>query len=105
MATDSTASDDDTPPPLPAKNRESDCTNLSDKDSLGLSDYSSPIIVNNIMVGDYFCFILCRICMDKYFFINIYIFCLHVQPLPIGPQENIRPPTPPPKKPPMKAPL
>lgn len=50
VATDSTASDDDTPPPLPAKARESDYTNLSDKESLGLSDYSSPIIINNIMV-------------------------------------------------------
>lgn len=56
VATDSTASDDDTPPPLPAKNRESDYTNLSDKDSLALSDYSSPIIVNNIMVSDDFFF-------------------------------------------------
>lgn len=51
MATDSTASDDDTPPPLPAKTRESDYSNLSDKDNLGLSDYSSPIIMNNIMVS------------------------------------------------------
>lgn len=47
VATDSTASDDDIPPPLPAKNRESEYTNLSDKDSLSLPDYSSPIIMNN----------------------------------------------------------
>lgn len=51
VATDSTASDDDTPPPLPAKTRESDYSNLSDKESLGLSDYSCPIIMNNIMVS------------------------------------------------------
>lgn len=51
IVTDSTASDDDTPPPLPAKARDSDYSNLSDKDSLGLSDYSSPIIMDNIMVS------------------------------------------------------
>ncbi|XP_050420571.1 dedicator of cytokinesis protein 1 isoform X2 [Adelges cooleyi] len=49
VTTDSTASDDDTPPPLPAKARESDYSNLSDKDNLAMSDYSSPIIMNNIM--------------------------------------------------------
>ncbi|XP_026809422.1 dedicator of cytokinesis protein 1 isoform X2 [Rhopalosiphum maidis] len=79
LATDSTASDDDTPPPLPAKTRESDYSNLSDKDSMGLPDYCSPIIMNNIMSE---------------------------QPLQlINSQENNRPPTPPPKKPPMKAPV
>lgn len=51
VATDSTASDDDTPPPLPAKTRESDYSNLSDKDSIGLPDYSSPSIVNSVAVS------------------------------------------------------
>lgn len=49
MATDSTASDDDIPPPLPRKAREVDYSNLSDKDNLAMSDYSSPIIINNIV--------------------------------------------------------
>ncbi|XP_050543349.1 dedicator of cytokinesis protein 1 isoform X2 [Daktulosphaira vitifoliae] len=48
VTTDSTASDDDVPPPLPRKARETDYSNLSDKDNLAMSDYSSPIIINNI---------------------------------------------------------
>lgn len=98
--TDSTASDDDTPPPLPAKTRESDYSNLSDKDSIGLSDYSSPIITNNIMVGGHVLFFIIYIYLFKF------LFYLHIQPLPlVDPQEPVRPPTPPPKKPPMKAPM
>lgn len=57
VTTDSTASDDDIPPPLPAKNRESEYSNTMDRDSLGLSDYCSPTIMNNIMVSYFFiCF-------------------------------------------------
>lgn len=70
MATDSTASDDDTPPPLPAKTRESDYSNISDKDNLGLSDYSSPIILNNIMVSSN---VLCYIYDTELEQINLYL--------------------------------
>lgn len=63
VATDSTASDDDTPPPLPAKTRESDYSNLSDKDSLGLPDYCSPIIMNNIMVSVHVLFFTQYVCV------------------------------------------
>jgi len=64
VATDSTASDDDTPPPLPAKTRESDYSNLSDRDSLGLPDYCSPIIMNNIMVSGHSVYSPC-ICLQN----------------------------------------
>lgn len=108
MTTDSTASDDDTPPPLPAKTRESEYSNLSDRDSLGLSDYCSPIIINNIMVCNIFIYVLYN---KMYKRINKYLNILYFNMKPSLPlvnnnlEENVRPPTPPPKKPPMKAPI
>lgn len=103
MTTDSTASDDDTPPPLPAKTRESEYSNLSDRDSLGLSDYCSSIIMNNIVVSIIYCI--------NFFYNIIYFykiidnFFFYIKPLPLINLEDVRPPTPPPKKPPMKAPI
>lgn len=79
-ATDSTASDDDTPPPLPAKTRESDYSNLSDKESLGLPDYSSPIIMNNIMVSVSVLFYI--LSYTSYSLINWYI-CLIIVVCPV----------------------